>query len=119
MIVLVPQLILPDQPPCIATFTRRALIRKSQAPRNSIVVQHQLEFLHLIEHLKLRDPLQFPRLDVRPPDLAQRQRLRSRKAQTEEPPRERGKICVWLYARERHAARLCVYTEMRVGSVGG
>src|SRR6267142_306007 len=61
-----------------------------------------LELQYILRFLTI--PIQVP-----PPH---HQCLRSRKAQTKEPPQERGKICVWLYTRERHTARLCAYTKM-------
>jgi len=97
-------MIVHEQSPRVITLT--PALRKLHAPRNGVMVQHQLEFLHLVEHLELREPLQLPGLDVPPSNLAQRDRLRRREAQIEESARERGEIMMWLCARERHVARL-------------
>lgn len=109
LILVVSQSIRRDQPPRIRpsiSSVRRPLLGEFRAPRNGIVVQHQLELLHLVEHLDPRKPAQLPRLDVPAPDLAQRQRPRGRKSAIEEPARERGEIGVCLRAWERHAAGL-------------
>ena len=79
-------LILLDQSPYVASFTR-PIFGEPDAPGNGVVVKHQLEFLHFVEHLELREPLAFLGSDICTPDLTQRQRLCGSEAPIEKPVR--------------------------------